>query len=121
MSLVDRIQSAVLAGSALFGATAHALGAWQRAAEIAHLAVLLSDREKAEELHRTVYRVALAEALESPYVVGGQRIQQYIGALRGMAERGEPLPQTDDELRMMPEAVRWRAEDLARAMGVAVE
>lgn len=121
MSLHDRIRSAAIAGSALISAAVHAIEESRRAAEIARLAWAVSDREKAEELHRMVYRVALAEALASPYVLGGQRIQQYLEALHGMAERVEPMPQTDDALRMMPEAVRWRAQDLARAMGVVVE
>lgn len=115
MSLTDRIRSAALAGSAFISAAAHALEASRQAAEVARLAAALTDREEAERVHRMVYRVALDEALTSPYLLASTRVRQYLDALHDRAARGQSMPETDDDMRMMPEAVQWRADDMWKA------
>jgi hypothetical protein len=118
MSLADRICSAAIAGSAFISAAVHALEASRQAAEIARLAAALTNREEAERLHRMVYRVALDEALTSPDLLASTRRRQYLDALHDRAARGESMPETDDDMRRMPEAVRWRAEDMVREAGL---
>jgi hypothetical protein len=117
MNIISRIRSAAEAGTALFAAAAHVAEEARRAAEVARLAAALTDREEAERLHRMVYRVATGEAMAMPRVLASSRIRQYLDALHARAALGEPMPQSDEELRAMPEAVQWRAEDLRKVMG----
>lgn len=117
MTMADRIRSAALAGSALISAAVLALEASRQAAEVARLAAALTDREEAERMHRMVYRVALDEALASPYLLASTRRRQYLDALHDRAARGESMPETDHDMRRMPEAVRWRMDELWRTTG----
>lgn len=117
MTLIDRIRSAAEDVSAIFAGVVHVAEMSRRAAEVARLAAALTDREEAERLHRMVYRVASREAMEMPCVLASTRIRQYLDVLHGMAARGEPMPHADEEMRMMPEAQQWRAEDLRKVGG----
>jgi hypothetical protein len=118
MNIIARIRSAAEVGQALFAGIAHVAEMSRRAAEVARLAAALTDREEAERLHRMVYRVAIREAMEMPHVLASTRVRQYLDALHDRAARGEAIPQNDEELRKMPEAVMWRAVDLAKAVGL---
>lgn len=118
MTIINRIRSAAEDVSAIFAGMVHVAEMSRRAAEVARLAAALTDREEAERLHRMVYRVASREAMDTPHVLASTRIRQYLDVLHDMAARGEPMPHTDEELRKMPEAVAWRAEDLGKAVGL---
>lgn len=117
MSLFGHIRSSTETLAALFGVASVAAGMWRRSLDAEKLALALGSRDDAVRLMDMVQRVAEDEAFVSPNVTVSQRIRQYVDALHDAARRGEQMPQCDDDLRRMPEAVRWRAEDMAKLGG----
>jgi hypothetical protein len=96
---------------------ASAQRAQAREETIARLALIVGDRGEAQRAVELAERVGIEEAARSPVAAATDRVDAYVQTVYNIAARGEPLPQTAEELRATVEAGQRRVEDLARILG----